>query len=119
MVTRLMLVRLVMRISRLPIVVPILLNLLSVPPLAHATQPLETETTRLPKQGAVELQGALEYQSSSQGRETALPLSIEYGIFSSLALLVEPVFLTAIRPTSGGRCHGPGRPGDDAHVALP
>lgn len=76
----------------------------------HAAQPLETETARLPKQGGVELEGGVEFQASTkaQGTEWALPLAVEYGIFDSLSLLVEPVFLTAIRPVSGRGATGLG-----------
>lgn len=77
---------------------------------AHAGQPLETETARLPRQGEVELEGAVEFQASTkaQGTETALPFAVEVGLLDSLSLLVEPVFLTAIRPVHGKKATGLG-----------
>jgi hypothetical protein len=51
---------------------------------------------------------AYEFQTSSQGKEHALPIAFEYGITNRLALLVEPVFYTAIRPKVGRRATGLG-----------
>jgi hypothetical protein len=73
-----------------------------------AQQPLETETARLPQRGAVLLGLTYEFQTSPQGTEHALPFAFEYGLTDRLALLLEPVFFTAILPTSGRRASGLG-----------
>jgi hypothetical protein len=74
----------------------------------HSQQPLETETARLPRHGEITVNGAYEFQTSNEGSEHAFPLAIEYGLTDRLALLVEPVFLTAIRPKAGGGATGQG-----------
>ena len=63
-----------------------------------AQQPLETETARLPRRHAIVVSGTYEFQTSPQGTEHDVPLAIEYGIANRLALLVEPVLVTAVRP---------------------
>jgi len=80
----------------------------------YAQQPLETETARPPKKGSIEIQTALEYQTSKEGTERALPFAFEYGITDRLSVLVEPVFYTAIRPKVGTRATGLG----DLEVTL-
>src|SRR5258706_10168191 len=76
------------------------------PASARSQQPLETETARLPLRRELALNGAYEFQTSSQGTEHALPFAIEYGLTNRLALLVEPVFFTAIRPKVGASATG-------------
>lgn len=71
-------------------------------------QPLETETTRLLKQGHFEFSGNYEYQTSKEGIETAIPFELSYGISDVLLLLVEPVIGTSIRPIFGRHARGPG-----------
>lgn len=80
--------------------IPALTSVLALGPLmtASSQQPMETETARLPMRGALLLSGTYEFQASAQGTEHALPFAFEYGIANRLALLVEPVLLTAIRP---------------------
>jgi hypothetical protein len=73
-----------------------------------ARQPLETETARQPQAGSFEVQTAFEYQTSKEGTERALPFAFEYGVTDRLALTVEPVFYTAIRPKQGQRATGLG-----------
>ena len=80
----------------------------------HAGQPLETETARLLKQGETQVEAAFEFQTSSQGKEYATPLAIEYGLTDWLQLLVEPVFFTNISPKGGGGATGLG----DLEVSL-
>jgi hypothetical protein len=63
----------------------------------HA-QVLETEDSWPLLRGQVELGGGLEYQTSKEGRESALPLSVEYGLSKRFTLLVEPVAFTTIHP---------------------
>jgi hypothetical protein len=75
---------------------------------ASAQQPLETETARLPARGASLLGLTYELQTSPQGTEHALPFAFEYGFTNRLALLVEPVAYTSIRPKAGRRATGPG-----------
>ncbi len=75
---------------------------------AHAQQPLETETARPLRSGAVELQTSFEYQHSADGTELATPLGFEYGITNRVSVLVEPVFYTSIRPKAGRTATGLG-----------
>jgi len=71
-------------------------------------QPLETETARLPLQGMLVFGSTYEFQTSAQGTEHALPFTFEYGLADRLALLVEPVLLTSIRPKVGRKATGVG-----------
>jgi hypothetical protein len=80
----------------------------------NAQQPLETETARLPARGAVLVSPEYEFQTSTAGTEHALPFAFELGLSDRLALLVEPVFYTAIRPKTGSRASGAG----DLEVTL-
>jgi hypothetical protein len=73
-----------------------------------AQQPLETETARLPPRGALVASGTYEFQTSTQGTEHALPVAFEYGLSNRLALLLEPVVVTAIRPESPPNATGLG-----------
>ena len=75
---------------------------------AEAGQPLETETARTLPAGAFEIDFTGEYQFSSEGKEIAVPLAIEYGIIDNLSLLVEPVPYTAILPSEGKSAKGIG-----------
>jgi hypothetical protein len=59
-------------------------------------QVLETEDAWPLIPGQVELGAGLEYQTSKEGYENALPLSIEYGLSKRFTLLVEPVAFTTI-----------------------
>jgi len=71
-----------------------------------SAQALETETARplLPRQ--FEIGAGLEYQTSSEGTETALPLAIEYGISDRFTILLEPVAFTNISPAEGNGVTG-------------
>jgi hypothetical protein len=77
-------------------------------------QVLETETARHPAGGAVQAGINFEYQSSSEGPESALPLLFEYGITDRCELVAEPVASTRIRPNRGARAAGAG----DTEVTL-
>lgn len=55
-----------------------------------------------------------EFQTSSQGTEHALPFAFEVGVTDRIALLVEPVAYTSIRPKSGLAASGAG----DLEVTL-
>ena len=70
--------------------------------ICHA-QALETETARILHAGSFEFSNSFEFQTSSEGTETAAPFVFEYGITDRLELLVEPVPFTAIRPKAGRR----------------
>jgi hypothetical protein len=83
-------------------------------PTVAAAQILETETARPIGRGALEFGTNFEYQTSSEGSETALPLAVEYGLTDRLELLAEPVAYTAIRPKVGQRATGVG----DMEVTL-
>ena len=78
------------------------------PALLHAALPLETETARLPPKGTFEFNTAFEFQTSKEGKEFAVPAALEYGALDNLALLIEPVFYTAIRPKAGTHTSGIG-----------
>ena len=69
---------------------------------------LETETARPLGRGVFEASGNFEYQTSSEGREAAVPFAAEYGLTDRLELLVEPVAWTAIRPNTGAQATGVG-----------
>ena len=73
-----------------------------------SAQTLETETARLLHRGWWKTGAAFETQTSADGRESALPLLLEYGLTDRLELLVEPVPYTAIRPTLGRDATGAG-----------
>ena len=66
----------------------------------HA-QALETEESKPLLSGQFELGTGLEYQISTEGNESALPMAIEFGISKRLTLLVEPVAFTTISPKIG------------------
>ena len=71
-------------------------------------QVLETEESKplLPRQ--FEIGTGLEFQTAKEGRETALPFAIEYGITKKFTLLIEPVAFTNIHPKVGRRTTGIG-----------
>lgn len=71
-------------------------------------QVLETEDSWPLLPGQFELGAGLEYQTSKEGHESALPLSIEYGLSKRFTLLVEPVPFTTIRPKVGRHVTGLG-----------
>ena len=75
---------------------------------ADASQPLETETARLPAAGAIEFESTLEYQTSPDGKEFAVPLALAYGITDRLEFLLEPVIYTRIMPDVGSTESGIG-----------
>lgn len=96
--------------SRSPIAAPLVVTWLLALCVATASaqQPLETETARLPSRGTALIGTTYEFQTSPQGTEHALPFTFEYGITNRLALLIEPVLLTSIRPKSGRNATGLG-----------
>ncbi len=62
-----------------------LLCILSLP--AYAAQPLETETARLLEAGSFRVETTFEFQTSSQGKEYAVPLAFTYGLRNDLELV--------------------------------
>ena len=92
----------------------LLLAATSLVPVPARAQYLETETARPPRAGAAQFGAAYEFQTSSEGRETAIPLAFEYGLTSRLELLVEPVPSTRILPHVGAHASGAG----DLEVTL-
>lgn len=72
------------------------LGFLALPTTSRAGQPIETESTRILKGGAFEVELGAERQTSSEGTETALPLAVAYGISDRVELLVEPVPFSSI-----------------------
>ena len=73
----------------------------------HA-QALETEDARTLPAGRLIVGYNFEYQTSSAGREIAIPFSAEIGLSDRLEFLIEPVPYTSIRPKSGPRATGAG-----------
>lgn len=73
-----------------------------------AAQTLETETAHLLNAGWWEIGNAYEFQTSTEGTETAIPFALTYGLTNNLELLVEPVAYTAIRPHVGRHATGVG-----------
>ena len=69
-------------------------------------QVLETEDSRPLNPGQVEVGGALEYQTSKEGAETAVPLGLELGLSKRFTFLFEPVPFTSIHPKTGRRVAG-------------
>ena len=75
---------------------------------ARADLALETETARLLPPGEYAAGSALEFQTSPDGVEYALPVAFEAGVFKDFELMVEPVAYTAILPRGGGSAYGIG-----------
>ena len=71
-------------------------------------QTLETETAFLTPRGEWSAGTAYEYQTSSEGKEAALPFLVEYGLADRLELVIEPVAYTAIRPQQSAHATGAG-----------
>jgi len=84
----------------------VFLGALILPRELLASQPLETETARLMKAGRLKLESTFEYQRSSEGSETSVPMALEWAILDTLELSVEPVWYTAIRPKVGRSATG-------------
>src|SRR4030081_3308342 len=59
---------------------------------------METETARILEPGHFEISSAFEFQTDPGGKEYALPMAFEIGIYRHLELLIEPVPITSIRP---------------------
>ena len=72
------------------------------------SQVLETEDSNPLARGQFEVGTAVEFQSSKEGTETALPIGIEYGITKRFTLLVEPVAYTNIHNKIGRSATGIG-----------
>jgi hypothetical protein len=81
-------------------------NAMLIASVAIAGQPLETETARLPSKGRTLAGSSYEFQSSSEGRETAWPWIFEYGLTNRIELAIEPVAHASIHPNSGRRTSG-------------
>ena len=73
----------------------------------HA-QALETEDARTLPAGRVVVGYNFEFQTSSAGREIAVPFSGEIGLSNRLEFLIEPVPYTSIRPKGGKHVTGAG-----------
>ena len=81
---------------------------------AFAGLPLETESAYLPAKGHGLFEFAYEYQTSSEGKESALPFVFDYGLTDRLMVTIEPVAAVSIRPKVGPSASGFG----DTEVAL-
>jgi hypothetical protein len=75
---------------------------------AAPAQTLETETARLLRKGTWKIGEAYEYQTSSEGTEGAVPLTVSYGVTDKVELLLEPVVYATVRPKVGRRATGAG-----------
>ena len=75
---------------------------------AVQAQTLETETARLLRKGTWKIGNAYEYQTSSEGTEAAVPLTLSYGITDKVEVLLEPVVYATVRPKVGRRATGAG-----------
>ncbi len=71
-------------------------------------QVLETEESKPLLPGQFEIGTGVEFQTSKEGKETAFPLSIEYGLSNKFTVLVEPVGFTSITPKTGPHAKGIG-----------
>lgn len=69
-------------------------------------QVLETEESKPLLPGQFEIGTGVEFQTSNEGTETALPLAIEFGLTRRLTFLVEPVGFTNISPKTGPHAKG-------------
>jgi hypothetical protein len=69
---------------------------------------METETARILAPGHFEISTAFEFQTDPSGKELALPMAIEVGVYRHLELLVEPVPITSIRPKGAEAATGAG-----------
>jgi hypothetical protein len=76
--------------------------------IAIAQQPLETEVAHLLRAKSFEVNATYEYQTSVDGRESALPFAFAYGLYDRLEIMVEPVPSTHINPSAGKGIKGPG-----------
>jgi hypothetical protein len=88
--------------------------LLAIAPCTTTAQVLETEESKPLARGVVHAGAGLEFQTSKEGTETALPFAWEYGLTNRMTLLIEPVGFTRIRPKVGSRATGFG----DLEVTL-
>ena len=86
--------------------IPVLLLIFSIT-ITNA-QVLETEDSRPLNRNQVEIGAGLEYQTSNEGHEVALPLSFEYGISKRFTFLFEPVPFTNIHPKTARHVTGIG-----------
>ena len=84
------------------------LLLLSLLPTTIHAQTLETETARFHPARSFQIASGFEQQFSVEGRESAVPVALEYALTNTWELLVEPVPYTAIRPKVGPRATGLG-----------
>jgi hypothetical protein len=75
---------------------------------ARADLAMETETARILEPGHFEISTAFEFQTAPDGREYALPMAVEVGVYRHLELLIEPVAVTSIQPKNGGTATGVG-----------
>lgn len=69
---------------------------------------METETARILEPGHFEISSAFEFQTDPCGKEYALPMAFEIGLYRHLELLIEPVPFTSIRPKGGEAATGVG-----------
>lgn len=79
-----------------------------------AAQQAETESARILAPGMIKGGAGVEYQTSSEGSETALPLIVEGGIAPRFELVVEQVAFVGLKPKIGSNESGAG----DLEVTL-
>lgn len=88
--------------------------MLALAPGLFAGQPFEVESARLLVPGAMKIETVAEFQTSADGRETAIPLLFEAGFPHNWELTIEPVPYTSIQPKHSRSVNGPG----DLEVTL-
>src|SRR5215470_3166027 len=71
-------------------------------------QVLETEDSRPLDPSQVQMGVGLEFQTSKEGTETALPFAFEFGLTKRATFLMEPVSFTTINPKLGDKTTGIG-----------
>lgn len=86
----------------------LLIGLGATPFAFAASQTLETETVRLLPAKGIKFGGNFERQTSSEGRETAVPMFFEVGLSDRTELVIEPVAYAGVRPKVGPRATGVG-----------
>ena len=76
-------------------------SLLTLYSTSTLSQVLETEESYPLAPGEIVLGTGIEFQRSSEGTETAVPIAIEYGLTKRFTFLIEPVAFTSIHNKIG------------------
>jgi hypothetical protein len=83
---------------------------------------METETARILRPGHFEISAAFEFQTAPSGKEDALAMAFEVGLYHHLELLIEPVPITSTRAsatvTIARYYSGPASPSNSDHLQM-